>query len=108
MPGDAGKISILYGPLVLGGELGKLANWKRQHADSNQFGPEVNLFTNAPNLINTGRPIDEWIKPMAAKTLTFQTVGVGQPYDVTLVPFYKQAHERNIVYWDQTQYPVAH
>jgi hypothetical protein len=105
MPGDAGKISILYGPLVLGGELGEITNVKLQHAGSNQFGSGDNLSTNAPSLINNGRPVAEWVKPVAGKTLTFQTVGVGQPRDVTLVPFYKQAHERYIVYWDQS--PIA-
>ena len=108
MPGDAGKISILYGPLVLGGQLGEIANGKLQHAGSNQMGPDDNLSTNAPSLIDHGKPVDEWVKAVAGKALTFQTVGVSQPGDVTLVPFYKQAHERYIVYWDQTPAPMEH
>jgi len=97
MPGDSGKISILYGPLVLGGQLGEVTDLKLRYA----WHTPKDDFSDVPSFKSKGQPIEEWVQPVAGKSLTFQTVNVGQPHDVTLVPFYRQAHERYTVYWDQ-------
>ncbi len=36
---------------------------------------------------------------MRGKPLTFRTKGIGQPQDITLIPFYETHHERYSVYW---------
>jgi hypothetical protein len=38
------------------------------------------------------------IKPSSAP-LTFKTDGIGRPGDVTLIPYYKMAHQRYNMYW---------
>ena len=38
------------------------------------------------------------IKPAGAP-LTFKTDGIGRPGDVTLVPYYKMAHQHYNMYW---------
>ena len=37
---------------------------------------------------------------MKGKPLTFQTINVGKPNDVTLIPFYKMFGQRYAVYWN--------
>jgi hypothetical protein len=39
------------------------------------------------------------IKP-TGEPLVFQTIKLGRPNDVTLIPFYKANHERYSVYWN--------
>jgi uncharacterized protein len=102
MPGNSNKISILYGPLVLGGQLGEVTDLKLRYANLRAS----DHFSDVPALITNGRPVDEWVRPVKGKPLTFETVGVGQPHDVTLVPFYQQAHDRYTVYWDLSSPPA--
>jgi hypothetical protein len=37
---------------------------------------------------------------VAVQSLVFQTKGLGQPRDVTLIPFYQLQHQRYSVYWN--------
>jgi hypothetical protein len=41
----------------------------------------------------------EHTRPVTGQPLTFATQGIGQPADVTLVPFYRLHHQRYSVYW---------
>ena len=99
LPDDPNKIAIFYGPLVLGGQLGTEGLPASQEArDQGKFkrvpDPAV------PALATGQKPIEFWLKPVAGQSLTFRTKGVGRPHDVTLVPFYREYHERYTVYWD--------
>jgi hypothetical protein len=85
--------------LVLGGELGTEGLPESLEArDQGMFrkvpDPEV------PTLATGHKPIELWLKPVANQSLTFRTEGVGRPNDVTLVPFYREYHERYTVYWN--------
>jgi DUF1680 family protein len=96
---DPSKIAIFFGPLVLGGELGTEGLPESLEArDQGMFrkvpDPEV------PTLATGHKPIELWLKPVANQSLTFRTEGVGRPNDVTLVPFYREYHERYTVYWN--------
>jgi DUF1680 family protein len=97
-PDDPKKIAILYGPLVLGGQLGTEGipiPYALNQTDYAQVpDPEV------PVLVTDDRPVESWIEPVPGQSLTFRTKGVGRPNDVTLVPFYRQYYERSAVYWD--------
>lgn len=86
MPDNPQRAAILYGPLVLAGELGKKAL------------PDPSF--DIPILITGGKPVNEWLKPVAGQALVFRTAGVGKPEDVTLLPFYKIYNQHQIVYWD--------
>jgi DUF1680 family protein len=99
LAGDPDKIAIFYGPLVLGGALGTEGLPASQEARDpgslrNVPDPEV------PALATGHQPIELWLKPVAGQSLAFRTVGVGRPHDVTLVPFYREYHERYTVYWE--------
>jgi uncharacterized protein len=99
LPDDPNIIAILYGPLVLGGELGTEGLPESlETRDQGKFrkvpDPEV------PALWTGGKPINDWLKPVPGQSLVFRTEGVGRPHDVTLVPFYREYRERYTVYWD--------
>jgi len=34
-----------------------------------------------------------------ATPLTFETVGIGRPRDVTMIPYHRLHHERYTIYW---------
>ena len=56
-----------------------------------------------PVLVTDGKPVNEWVTRVPGERAQFQqfeTVGVGRPNDVSLIPFYLAHHQRYTVYWD--------
>ena len=103
-PDDQNVGAILYGPVVLAGALGDEAMTKEmQHGLA--F-PDVDRMVSqgaaipVPSLIISNPDPNTWIKAVQGKPLTFRSVGVGNPKDVTLIPFYKTFGQRYAVYWD--------
>ena len=84
MPDNANRIALLYGPVVLAGQLGK---------------EMPDPIYGAPVLLTDNRNVAEWVQP-ASDPLTFNLKGVGKPNDVTLAPFYKTYDQHYSVYWD--------
>ena len=99
MPDDARCIAILYGPLVLGGRLDADPDAAQPIYTSNPAAPLKVSAAEVPTLVVAGRPVSEWVEPVAGQPLTFRTKGVGQPRDVVLVPFYRQYYEHSAIYW---------
>jgi uncharacterized protein len=99
LPDDPNKIAIFFGPLVLGGELGTEGLPESLQARNQGKFTKVPDPT-VPMLETDHKPIELWLKPVAGQSLTFRTEGVGRPNDVTLIPFYREYHERYTVYWD--------
>lgn len=97
------KLAILAGPTVLAAALGDaLMSPPIPTAGVDQYEfAKVPDPTPIPTLEIRGRPIDEWVKPDAAQPLVWHTRDVGRPGDVKLVPFYRLAHERYLVYFDE-------
>ena len=97
LPGVSNMVAVLYGPIVLAGEMGTNAMPNpitRSQTDYSRLpAPDAPLFVcDAGELLNQ-------IKPVTGKPLTFRTQGIGQPRDVTLIPFYRLHRERYSVYW---------
>jgi DUF1680 family protein len=92
MPDNPARAAILYGPIVLAGDLGPI---EREATPS----PAVDDFDN-PVLVTQGRPPQEWLIRMEDRPLGFETYNVGRPHDVPLIPFYEMHHRRYGVYWD--------
>ena len=84
MPDNPNRIAFKYGPIVLAGQLGK-----------NMPDPVYGT----PVLLTDNKNVNDWIKP-AALPLQFEMKGVGKPFDVTFVPFYKMYDQYYSVYWD--------
>jgi DUF1680 family protein len=101
MPDDPTKIALLYGPLVLAGQLGSDGITAPMPYATGDQGAYFHVSDPAvPVLILHGKPLTSWIKPVAGQPLTFRTVGAGQPNEVTLKPFYSTYFGRYTVYWD--------
>ena len=97
LPNTTNEIALLYGPIVLAGELGTNAMPRPFAATQTQFDRQPDPA--APMLVTTAADLLEHIKPVSGQPLTFRTSGIGRPEDVTLEAFYKLHRERFSVYW---------
>ncbi len=87
MPDNPNRVAVMYGPLVLAGELGPV----------NDPAAKEHLYT--PVMITNDKKVEKWIDPVEGKRNTFQT-NVGYLKDVQLYPFYKMHDKMYSVYWD--------
>jgi len=88
MPDNPNRVAILYGPLVLAGDLGKEDN------------PEAESPYYAPVFVTENKPVSEWVQAVENLPCTFKTVNAGRPREVVLYPFYRMHDKRYAVYWD--------
>jgi uncharacterized protein len=97
------KVAILAGPTVLAAVLGDaLMSPPIPYAGADQYQwKEVPDPVPIPTLAIRDRPVEEWVRPDPARPLVWRTQGAGRPADVTLLPFYRVAHERYVVYFDE-------
>jgi DUF1680 family protein len=103
LPDDPAKVALLYGPLVLAGQLGAEGLAPPIPYAAGDQGAYFHVADPPVPVLVAGddQPLDAWIKPVAGRPLTFQTVGAGRPADVTLKPFYSTYFGRYTVYWDR-------
>lgn len=101
LPGNADVVAILYGPVVLAGRLGQkgLTPGADIIVNERTTGDVLNDEMEVSRLMGDSREILRQIKPSKESTLTFHTVGIGRPHDVSLMPYYRIAHERYNLYW---------
>ncbi|MCU0358577.1 MAG: glycoside hydrolase family 127 protein [Cyclobacteriaceae bacterium] len=85
IPDNPDRIALLYGPLVLAGQLGN-------EMPDPVYGTTV--------LMTTNKNAVDWIKPVEGAALTFRTESAARPQDVKLIPFYKTYDQYYNVYWD--------
>ena len=90
LPDNARVAAIMWGPLVLAGDLGP------ERTGSGRAGPPVS----APGLVAAERPLADWLKSVPGKTGSFRSDGVGREQDVELMPFYRLHRRTYAVYWD--------
>jgi hypothetical protein len=83
VPGNAGRIAVLDGPVVLAGVLDQ---------SSDRGAPPV--------LITGGRPVETWLEPIASSPGSFRTKGVGHEREVVLKPFNELDGLPYTIYWD--------
>jgi uncharacterized protein len=88
MPDDTNRIAILYGPLVLAGQLGPVDN------------PEASSPMFVPVILSESRNPSDWLTPVPGKANAFVMNGVGKPNDVELIPFHAIHDIRHSIYWD--------
>lgn len=88
MPDDSNRVAVMYGPLVLAGELGP-------EDDPNAFDPMY-----VPILMTEDRNPENWLSAVEGKKNTFETKQVGVPRQFKLKPFYNTHEERYSVYFD--------
>jgi DUF1680 family protein len=83
------RAAVLWGPLVLAGDLGPEPQRGPEGEDART--PEQRPVT--PVLVTANPDVSTWVTPVAGKPGWFRTEGVGRDRDVELVPFY-QLHRR--------------
>ena len=95
MPDEPQTQAVLYGPLVLAGDLG--GDGLTDQTTIGQMGPRVNRSTlEIPALHAPSADPASWIVP-AGRPLTFRTT--GQPKDMDLAPLNSIFDKRYVVYW---------
>jgi len=101
VPDNPRRASILWGPLVLAGDIGPERARARGEGEAVQPQPIVPVFVAAE------QPVASWVKPVGGAPARFRTDGVGrQPdagartQDVDLVPFYRLHRRTYATYWD--------
>ncbi|HVU34746.1 MAG TPA: hypothetical protein VHE61_15040, partial [Opitutaceae bacterium] len=62
------------------------------------IGSVLNVPIDVPSLAGTTADIPKRIKP-TAEPLEFRTDGIGRPGDVTLIPYFRTAHQHYNMYW---------
>jgi uncharacterized protein len=85
MPDNKNRVALLYGPVLLAGDLGSIM-------------PDPVYGT--PVLLTSNHNVNEWVKPLPGKPLSFKMQGVGKPFDTELSPFYAMHLHYFSVYWD--------
>lgn len=89
MPDNARRIAVFHGPTLLAADLGP--------ADD----PRADEPFYVPVLLAADRPVADWLKPVSRTAQVFQTVNVGRPREVRLVPFHSLHDRRYTVYFDE-------
>ncbi|HEY4424333.1 MAG TPA: beta-L-arabinofuranosidase domain-containing protein [Pyrinomonadaceae bacterium] len=90
LPDNNRRAALMWGPLVLAGDLGPERRGKS---------------SDSPSLVTSDKPLTEWLQPVADNLGVFRTVGVGrstegQASEVDFVPFYRLHRRTYSVYWD--------
>jgi DUF1680 family protein len=85
------RVALMWGPLVLAGDLGPEQRRRR----GSSAAPEP-----APVFVAAERPVEAWVKPVDGRPGCFRTEGVGRENDADLVPFYRLHRRTYAIYWD--------
>jgi len=102
MPDDPDLAAVMYGPLVLAGELGADGMTDEMRSGMGQEAYRMNTegaVTVPPAMVVSRRDPNLWIRPVPGSLLRLRTEGVGRPTDVCLVPFYRLFGQRYGIYW---------
>ncbi len=97
LPGASNIVALLYGPVVLAGELG--TNGMPNPYARNQTDLVRVYDPLAPAFVGDANSILKKIKQTGAP-LVFKTRNLAPPNEVRLVPLYLANHERYTVYWN--------
>ena len=88
MPDDTNRVAVMYGPLVLAGDLGPV----NDSASKDPF--------YVPVMMTEKRDPSTWLNAVEGKANTFMTRNTGRPRDIELKPFYATYNNRYSIYWD--------
>jgi uncharacterized protein len=91
LPDNPHRVALMWGPLVLAGDLGPAEPHRghRRRSNSSEIG-----FAAAD------LPLSRWLNPVPGEPCTFRSNGVGRPKDVTFKPFYLLPERTYGIYWD--------
>jgi DUF1680 family protein len=93
LPDNQKRVALMWGPLVLAGDLGAQSERGRGRGFR---GTQMKV----PVFITGDKPVTEWLRPVSDKNGQFRTDKVGKETDVNFMPFYKLHRRTYGVYWD--------
>ena len=96
LPDNPNRMAIMWGPLVLAGDLGPEVDRRRSRQSGGTFTPPEP----APALVTAEQSVDGWLKPVPGKAGTFRTVNAGLKQEIEFAPFYEMPRRRYAIYWD--------
>jgi DUF1680 family protein len=107
-PDDPRVAAIMWGPIVLAGDWGAQRSGRGRGAGAAGAGaPAPPSVAPVAMLVAAGRPIDEWVKPDAARAANFRTIAIGRvpsdpekTWEVPLAPFYRTHRRTYSLYFD--------
>jgi hypothetical protein len=112
LPGHDSTVSVMYGPIVLAGELGtdNLPPNGQEARGPQDF--RAYPIPPAPVIACPAADILSHIERVPGSDLAFKTSGLlksptAASADLSLLPFYKIHHEHYSVYWDITPTPAT-
>ncbi|QEM14342.1 glycoside hydrolase family 127 protein [Mucilaginibacter rubeus] len=85
MPDNANRRAVFYGPVLLAGNLGNT---------------EPDPLKGVPVFVTSETDPNQWLQLVDKKQLSFRTVNISKPEEVTLIPFNQTKNEYYSVYWD--------
>jgi DUF1680 family protein len=102
LPHSSSYVSILYGPIVLAGELGRAglldADFRGQMMSDRKMSP----VRSTPAIIDAPDDIASHVQAVAGEPLHFKTHDLLKPSDASLAPLYEVYDQRYAVYWRLT------
>ena len=101
LPGRPELVALLYGPIVLAGRLGRkgLTAGADLIVNERTIGDVLKDSVEVPQFAGDAGQLVAHLKREPGPTLAFRTEGIGKPHDVSLIPYYRIAHERYTIYW---------
>jgi DUF1680 family protein len=100
LPGSQEWITVLWGPIVLAGELGRAGLENLDFSNTHNYvATETLPMETVPAFIGSAEEVAGRIKPVEGRPLAFRTAGLAKPADVTLAPFYLVHRQRYAIYW---------
>jgi len=100
LPRSKEWISVLWGPVVLAGELGTAGlEGLDFSATHNYVATQALPLEKAPVFIGDSDDVIAKVNPLDGRPLAFRTSGLALPADVSLAPFYRVHLQRYAVYW---------
>jgi hypothetical protein len=87
LPDNPRRVALLWGPLVLAGDLGP-------------EGRRVDAGSRAPVFVSDAPDVSAWLRPVAGRPGVFRSDGAGRDHEVELSPFYRLHRRAYAVYWD--------
>jgi len=92
VPDNSSRMALMWGPLVLAGDLGPAVH---QDDEENMPAPSA-----PPIVVTANTPVQQWLKPESGKPGWFTTSGVGLSKDIEFAPMYELPRRKYAVYWD--------
>jgi len=93
---DPQRAAIMWGPLVMAGDLGP----EPPRTSGRGGGGQPPAPVAVPVIVSASANPSDWLKPVEGKPGTFRTNGVGTDRDVELSPFYRLHRRIYMAYFD--------